>query len=61
MKFYTSFSKSLKLNAKRFLDVIPMFVEVTGEKLVEGGGLPSPPPPILNRVNILAVIAEVVQ
>ena len=39
-----------------------MFVEVTGEKLVEGGGLPSPPPfPILNRVNILAVIAEVVQ
>ena len=42
MKFYTSVAKGLKLKVRKFLGLIPMFVEVTGEKLVED--LFAPPP-----------------
>ena len=33
LKFYTSVAKWLKLKVKKFLGLIPTFVEVTGEKL----------------------------
>ena len=36
MKFYTSVTKGLKLRGRQFLGLIPMFVEVAGERLVEG-------------------------
>ena len=36
LKFYTSVEKGLNLKDKRFLGLIPMFVELTGEKLVRG-------------------------
>ena len=49
LKFYTSVAKRSKLKVRKFWELIPTFVEVTGEKLV-GGGLFTPPP-ILNRVN----------
>ena len=42
MKFYTSVAKGLKLKVRKFLGLIPMFVEVTGEILVED--LFAPPP-----------------
>ena len=42
-------TKGLKLNVKKFGGLNRTFVEVTGEKLVEGGGLFGPTP-ILNRV-----------
>ena len=45
LKFYTSMAKGLKLKVRKFLGLIPTFVEVTGEKLVEGALLPSPLPP----------------
>ena len=48
MKFYTSVAKGLKLKVRKFWGLIPMFVEVTEEKLV--GGFFAPPP-ILNRVS----------
>ena len=49
LKFYTSVAKGLKLKVEKFLGLIPMFVEVTEEKLVGGGfWLLSP---ILNRVT----------
>ena len=38
LNFYTSMEKALKLKVRKFLGLIPTFVEVTGEKLVEGGG-----------------------
>ena len=41
LKFYTSVAKWLKLKVKKFLGLIPTFVEVTGEKLV--GCLFGPP------------------
>ena len=34
LKFYTSVEKGLKLKVRNFLELIPTFVEVTGEKLV---------------------------
>ena len=34
LKFYTSVAKRLKLKVRKFLGLIPTFVEVTGEKLV---------------------------
>ena len=40
--------KRLELKVRKFWGLIPTFVEVTGEKLVVGGG---GLPPILNRVN----------
>ena len=38
LKFYTSVAKGSKLKVRKFLGLIPMFVAVTGEKLVGGGG-----------------------
>ena len=43
LKFYTSVEKGLNLKVKRFCGLIPMFVELTGEKLVGGGGGFAPP------------------
>ena len=37
-EFYTSVAKGLKLKVRKFLGLIPTFVEITGEKLVGGGG-----------------------
>ena len=52
LKFYTSVAKGLKLKVRKFLGLVPSFVEVTGEKLVGRAFLlPCPLPPILNRVN----------
>ena len=36
LKYYTRVEKSLKLKAKKIWGLIPMFVEVTGKKLVVG-------------------------
>ena len=36
MEFYASVEKGLKLKVKTFWELIPTFVEVTEEKLVEG-------------------------
>ena len=36
MKFYNSVAKGLKLKFRKFWKLITLFVEVTGEKLVEG-------------------------
>ena len=47
LKFYAIVAKELKLKVRKFLGLIPTFVEVTGEKLVWG----TFSPPILNRVN----------
>ena len=35
LKIYTSVAEGLKEKVKNFLEIVPMFVEVTGEKLVE--------------------------
>ena len=35
LKFYTSVAKELELKVRKILGIIPMFVEVTEEKLVE--------------------------
>ena len=51
MKFYTSVEKGLDLKFKKFCGLIPMFVEVTEEKLVGGGGFFCPLPPILNSAK----------
>ena len=61
LKFSNSVAKGLKLKVKKFVGLIPTFVEVTGEKLVSGRGvrggegyflpLPSPCPLIVNRVK----------
>ena len=37
-KFYTIVVKGLKLKVRKFLGLVPLFVEVTKEKLVGGGG-----------------------
>ena len=49
MKFYTRVAKGIKLKVKEFWGLIPTFVEITGKKLVGGGGFF--PSSILNRVN----------
>ena len=57
LKFYTSIGKGLKLKVRKFLRLIFLFVEVTGEKLVGGEGFFLPPlPAILNRLRVLAQI-----
>ena len=38
LKFYISVKKGFKLKFRRFLGLIPTFVEVTGEKMVGEGG-----------------------
>ena len=40
LKFYTSVAKGLKLKVRKFWRLIPTFVKVTGEKLVEGSSCP---------------------
>ena len=47
LKFYANMAKGFKLKVKKFGELIPTFIEVTGGKLV-GGFLP---PPILDRVK----------
>ena len=44
LKFYTSVPKGLKLKVRKFWELIPTFVEITGEKMV-GGLFARPPPP----------------
>ena len=65
LKFYTSIAKRLKLKVKKFLRVIFMFVEVTGEKLIgEEEGFftrPFPLSPILYRLRVLTQIKLSVQ
>ena len=56
MKFYTSVAKGLKLKVRKFLRLIFMFVEVTGEKLVGEEGGTFALPPILNRLRVLEQI-----
>ena len=53
LKFYTSVVKGLNLKVRKFWGLTPTFIEVPEEKLVGRGAfpLPTPPPPILNRVN----------
>ena len=43
LKFYASVTKGLKLRGRKFWELIPTFVVVTGEKLVGGifGSSPS--------------------
>ena len=52
LKFYTSVTKGLKLKFKNFWRLIPVFVEVTGGKLVGGPFQPHHPPPIPNKVKL---------
>ena len=47
LKFYISVAKGVKLKVRKFLGVIPTFVEVTWEKLI--GGLFAPL--ILSRIK----------
>ena len=49
LKFYANVAKGLKLKARKFWGLVPMFVEVTGEKLV--GEVFLLPVPILDRVK----------
>ena len=52
LKFYASLAKMLKLKVRKFWVLISTFVEVTGEKLVGGGGRGGLLAPlILNRVK----------
>ena len=44
LKFYPSVAKGLKLKIRKLCELIPTFVEVTGEKLVRG--------PLLATINI---------
>ena len=51
LKFYNSVAKGLKLEVRKFWELIPTFVKVTGENgEVGGGGLFGPP--ILSRVKV---------
>ena len=51
LKFYTSVAKGIKQKVRKFRGLIPTFVEVTGEKLLEGKEGRGFLPPILNRVK----------
>ena len=52
LKFYTSVAKRSKLKVRKFWELIPTFVQVTGKKIGrEGGGGLFAPSPILNRVK----------
>ena len=44
LKFYTSVASGLKLKVRKFLGLIPTFADVTGKKLVGGGGGAPPHP-----------------
>ena len=61
LKFYTSVAKGLKLKVKKFRGLFSTVLELTGEKLVDGGGFltsPSwrtksrPRPPIFSPVSL---------
>ena len=53
LKFYSSVAKKLILKFRKFWELVPTFLEVTGGKpIVGGGGFLAPP--ILNRVNQLS-------
>ena len=51
LKVYTSVAKGLKLKVRKFLGLIPTFVEVTAEELVRGPFCSPPPSSILNSVK----------
>ena len=51
LKFYINVAKGFKLKVRKFLGLIPTFLEVTGEKLVELAV-----PPILNRAKAESVV-----
>ena len=44
LAFYKSVTKGLQLKVRKFLELIPAFEELTGEKLVGGPFCPSPTP-----------------
>ena len=44
LNFCISVAKGLKLKVRKFLRLIPTFIEVTGGKLVGGAFAPPPPP-----------------
>ena len=54
LRFYTSIAKGLKLKVRRFLGLIPTFVEVAGEKLVWGTFLPPPSPS--SRIGLREIV-----
>ena len=51
LKVYTSAVKGLKLKVRKFWGLIPTLAEVTGEKLLEVGGLFGSPPPLLTHTH----------
>ena len=53
LKFYTSVSKVLKTKVRKFWELSPTFVEITGKKLVGGDFLL---PPILNRIKTIEIL-----
>ena len=54
LKFYNSVATGLKLKVRKFLGLIPKFVEVIGEngEVGGGGGGALFGPPILSRVKV---------
>ena len=53
LKFYTSVPKGLKLNSRKFWELTPTFLEVTGEKLLrEHFAPPRSPPPTLSWIGL---------
>ena len=54
LKFCSSVANRLKLNARKFLGLIPTFVEIIREKLVGKDLLPS----VMNRVKAYSGIIE---
>ena len=51
LKFYANVSKGLKLEARKFLEQISLFVDVTEEKVLVGAGAFFPPSSMLKRIN----------
>ena len=51
--YFISVLKGLKVKVRKFLRLVPMFVEVAKKKLVRGGGGDLLQSPILHRVNNL--------
>ena len=56
LKFYTSVARGSKLKIRKFWELIPAFVEVTGKRLVRGGLFS---PPILNRRKSLILFINI--
>ena len=54
LKLYSSLSKGLKLKVRKFLGLIPTFVEVTGEKLV-GEAFLAPPPSWIGLIKFMKI------